>query len=51
VGTGPRLTEGIDIAVIHDADHRVATGDRMIGSQDHGLAIGRHLDSSAHDTF
>ena len=47
----PELRCMIGRDVAKDGDHRVSTGDRMIGEEDQGLSAGRDLDCPTDQTF
>ena len=41
----------IGVAVADDCDHGVAPGGRMVGKEEHRLAVGRDLDCAGDQTF
>ena len=43
----PELGGAVGVGIGQHTDHRVSAGDRMVGTQQHGLAVGRHLDRTA----
>ena len=48
---GPDLRDLVDVLVGHHADHRIAAGDRMVGPQDHGKTVRRHLNCTTGGTL
>ncbi len=47
-GARRQLGRQAEVRAGHDADHRVAAGDRMVGEEQDGLTRGRHLQRAAH---
>ena len=43
----PDLRDPVDVLVDHHADHRIAAGDGMVGTENHRKTVRRHLNRPA----